>query len=140
MNSFFPSLPLSLSLSLPLIYWHTLKKSKLGPLTRKTLMHIRIFLSHFETLSNLINAPQNIFDLLMGKIGTDYDECLLGDVNESLLGAECVFPMFSLLNSSEGRAQVQYPYCAARQMIELAGEQLETNHTTVGKTETDNSL
>jgi len=54
-------------------------------------MLIRIFLSHFETLSNLINAPQNIFDLLMGEIGTDYDECLLGDVNESLLEAECVF-------------------------------------------------
>lgn len=70
-------------------------------------MLIRIFLSHFETLSNLINAPQNIFDLLMGKIGTDCDECLLGDVNESLLGAGCVFPMCSMLNSSEGRAQVQ---------------------------------
>ncbi len=32
------------------------------------------------------------------------------------------------------------PYCTASQMIELAREQLETNHTTVGKTETDISL
>lgn len=56
-------------------------------------MLIRIFLSHFETLSNLINAPQNIFDLLMGKIGSDYDECLLGVVSESLLEAGGVFPL-----------------------------------------------
>lgn len=48
-------------------------------------MLIRIFLSQFEILSNLITAPQNIFDLLMGKIDADCDECLLDVVNESIL-------------------------------------------------------